>query len=175
MKKQISRFYSRQAPRLRSGLKGFTLIELLVVIAIIGLLSTLAVVSLNSARSKARDARRTSDIRQLQTGLDMYYNDNGKYPIYIAGDTFDIGQTDSDVLSTGVAAGFAAAGTGTTLMAQVPTDPQDTQKYYYKSDTTGTTYELRFVLENANSSWGCVASATCFAIPGSISSTDPGL
>jgi len=51
--------------------KGFTLIELLVVIAIIGLLSTLAVVSLNSAREKARDARRLSDVKQLSTILEM--------------------------------------------------------------------------------------------------------
>lgn len=51
--------------------KGFTLIELLVVIAIIGLLSSLAVVSLNSAREKARDARRVSDVRQLATLIEM--------------------------------------------------------------------------------------------------------
>ena len=51
--------------------KGFTLIELLVVIAIIGLLSTLAVVQLNSARSKSRDARRLSDVKQLSTILEM--------------------------------------------------------------------------------------------------------
>lgn len=50
---------------------GFTLIELLVVVAIIGLLSSLAVVNLNSARSKARDARRISDVRQLSTILEM--------------------------------------------------------------------------------------------------------
>jgi len=50
---------------------GFTLIELLVVIAIIGLLSTLAVVSLNSARGKARDAKRVSDIKQLSTIIEM--------------------------------------------------------------------------------------------------------
>ena len=51
--------------------KGFTLIELLVVIAIIGLLSTLAVVSLNSARGKARDAKRVSDVKQLSTILEI--------------------------------------------------------------------------------------------------------
>ena len=45
--------------------RGFTLIELLVVIAIIGLLSTMAVVSLNSARLKARDAKRASDAGHL--------------------------------------------------------------------------------------------------------------
>lgn len=53
------------------GRQGFTLIELLVVIAIIGLLSTLAVVSLNSARGKARDARRISDVKQLSTIIEM--------------------------------------------------------------------------------------------------------
>lgn len=56
--------------------QGFTLIELLVVIAIIGLLSTLAVVSLNGARSKARDARRLSDLRAVQSSLEMYRDDN---------------------------------------------------------------------------------------------------
>lgn len=60
--------------------KGFTLIELLVVIAIIGLLSTLAVVSLNNARAKSRDAKRVSDIKQVQTALELFYNDNNGYP-----------------------------------------------------------------------------------------------
>ena len=60
--------------------KGFTLIELLVVIAIIGLLSTLSVVALNGARARARDAKRISDIKQIQTALEMYYNENNAYP-----------------------------------------------------------------------------------------------
>ena len=60
--------------------KGFTLIELLVVIAIIGLLSTMSVLALNSARARARDAKRISDIKQIQTALEMYYNDNNNYP-----------------------------------------------------------------------------------------------
>ncbi|MFA7088218.1 MAG: prepilin-type N-terminal cleavage/methylation domain-containing protein, partial [Patescibacteria group bacterium] len=60
--------------------EGFTLIELLVVIAIIGLLSTLSILALNSARARARDAKRIADVKQIQTALEMYYNDVGDYP-----------------------------------------------------------------------------------------------
>lgn len=60
--------------------KAFTLIELLVVIAIIGVLSTLSVLALNSARAKARDARRLVDIRNIANAIIMYEMDNGDYP-----------------------------------------------------------------------------------------------
>ncbi len=50
--------------------KGFTLIELLVIIIIIGLLAVAIIVSLNSARAKARDAKRISDIKQMSKLLE---------------------------------------------------------------------------------------------------------
>lgn len=61
--------------------KGFTLIELLVVIAIIGIISAIVLVSLSSARARARDAQRLSDMRQIYTALMMYYNDYGCLPV----------------------------------------------------------------------------------------------
>jgi type II secretion system protein G len=61
-------------------IRGFTLIELLVVIAIIGLLSSVVLASLNSARAKSRDARRISDLKQMQLALELYYDSNGQYP-----------------------------------------------------------------------------------------------
>ncbi|MDP2593521.1 MAG: prepilin-type N-terminal cleavage/methylation domain-containing protein [bacterium] len=62
------------------GKRGFTLIELLVVIAIIGLLSSVVLASLNSARAKTRDAKRISEIREIQKALELYYDDHGYYP-----------------------------------------------------------------------------------------------
>lgn len=60
--------------------KGFTLIELLVVIAIIGILSGIIIPNLATARQSARDARRISDIKNIQLSLALYYNDNLAHP-----------------------------------------------------------------------------------------------
>jgi type II secretion system protein G len=109
--------------------KGFTLIELLVVIAIIGLLSTMAVVSLNTARGKSRDARRMSDIKQIQTALEMYNGDNGTYFT-----------TATATLASG------ALGTPLANYMAIPDDP-GSNTYLYASDED--TYTLTFVLEQA--------------------------
>lgn len=61
--------------------KGFTLIELLVVISIIGVLSSTILGSLSDARASARDARRQLDIKNIQTALEIYYTNNGEYPV----------------------------------------------------------------------------------------------
>ncbi len=62
---------------------GFTLIELLVVVAIIGVLATTVLSSLQDSRAAARDARRFQEVRQLQTALELYRNNNnGLYPCH---------------------------------------------------------------------------------------------
>ncbi|MGA2968148.1 MAG: prepilin-type N-terminal cleavage/methylation domain-containing protein [Candidatus Levyibacteriota bacterium] len=67
---------------LRPG-TGFTLIELLVVIIILGILIGMMLAILNPIAQieKAQDAQRMHDLKQLQTALDSYYNDDNYYPI----------------------------------------------------------------------------------------------
>jgi prepilin-type N-terminal cleavage/methylation domain-containing protein len=73
--------YNKIMKKIFQNTKGFTLIELLVVIAIIGILSSIVIASLNWARARSRDVTRLADLRQVQTALESYANDNGgSYP-----------------------------------------------------------------------------------------------
>lgn len=65
---------------IQSNSRGFTLIELLVVISIISLLSSIVLMSVNSARAKARDARKQADFRAISTALQLFFDKNGKMP-----------------------------------------------------------------------------------------------
>lgn len=60
--------------------KGFTLIELLVVIAIIAFLTQIVIGNMNDARKKSRDAKRVSDIAQLQLALELFFDKCNGYP-----------------------------------------------------------------------------------------------
>ena len=60
--------------------RGFTLIELLVVISIIALLASIIFSAVTAARSKARDAERISDMRQLSNAINLYFSDKGSLP-----------------------------------------------------------------------------------------------
>lgn len=62
--------------------KGFTLVELLVTISILAILTTIALIYYLGTQSRARDARRKSDLTTIQATLEQYHADQSYYPTY---------------------------------------------------------------------------------------------
>ena len=130
---------------------GFTIIELLVVISIIGLLSTISVVVLGSARKKGRDSKRVSDIKQIQTALNLYFDEKGIYPNSDTPITLGIGT--NLVLCDGGFKETTSSGDcplGKIYMTKIPSNPSPNGlSYSYTSPSSNTdTYSLSFALED---------------------------
>ncbi|HKX72515.1 MAG TPA: prepilin-type N-terminal cleavage/methylation domain-containing protein [Candidatus Saccharimonadales bacterium] len=62
--------------------KGFTIVELLIVIVVIGILAALVLNTFSGVQRRARDTERQTDINSVATQLEVYYNDNGGYPVF---------------------------------------------------------------------------------------------
>ena len=88
--------------------KGFTLIELLIVVVIIGILAAIAIPKFSSTRSKAYLAAMKSDLKNLATQQDIYYD-----TAYLYGTTLaDVNHTQSQgvaiVINEATGTGWAA-------------------------------------------------------------------
>ncbi len=139
---------------------GFTLIELLVVIAIIGLLSTLAVIALSSAREEARDQNRLSDLKQVQTALEIYFTENNQYPV--AKEGVVLGGSQAQCIDS--EEGFVRSGCENSLN-KLPSDPGE-YNYIYRSEN-GETYTIQARLEGQT---GGFSSGRVLVTPSGIES-----
>jgi len=159
--------------------EAFSLIELLVVIAIISTIIGLALPNFMGARSRARDARRKGEMKELKTALQLYYTDYGSFPPassaigklnYIAG----CGADGDTTCPAACSVDFAAGGTGcdTVYMTDFPGE-LGTSMFYF---TNSTDFCLKVTLENQSDSdietSFSRCSATCTAAGGAMSSTD---
>ena len=134
--------------------RGFTLIELLVVIAIIGVLSSVVLASLNTARTRANDAQRFANLKQVQTALELYAStNNGQYPNSGGNWNSQCGGWTQTTAANSVP-GITAGG----FMSQLPTDPQQNTSantccyLYYSGNGTA---DYKYMLYNCPTSYAC--------------------
>ena len=139
-------------PKTRLNQRGFTLIELLVVVLVISALSGIVISLINSGgfRQKAEDTQRVSDLKQIQTALELYFSDNRLYPI-----------TSGWVEVTGVDA--VSTTLSPTYINKMPADPKgiagqsaacgspEIPRYNYISSSNGASYILTATTALANS------------------------
>jgi len=109
---------------------GFTLIELLVVIAIIGILSSIVLASLNEARGEARDARRQSDLDQIQLALAQLHFECDRYP-----QTAAPVSSEDDITITASNCKSGEEASLSDFMSQIPSDPKGGGYGYASSET----------------------------------------
>lgn len=141
----------------------FTLIELLVVIAILGILSTLAIGNFRSSQLRGRDAQRKSDLKQISLGLEVYYNDHGKYPEGNAS-----GQIIGCPAPTACVWGEGEFKDSKTIFIKVmQTDPAGGVNYCYKTLDNKSKFQLFARLENTKDQdcigGSCVSATSCGA------------
>ena len=141
--------------------RGFTLPELLTVVAIIGTLSSIGVVSYDSVRANSRDVKRVSDLKQVQSALELFFENHSYYP----GDSFTgsegtiIGLPQTRFLTD---SGFRPQEDGILYMI-VPKNPEPNgSPYVYRSmDRAGNdcdaercdAYAILFTLEKGQGSY----------------------
>lgn len=113
----------------------FTLIELIVTISIIALISTVVFVSLSGSKQKERDAKKISDVLQLQTALENYKRAEGVYP-----STITLGQP------------LVGSTTGITFLSKVPEasigEDCGADQYSYSYSSTTKEYSFSFCINN---------------------------
>lgn len=100
--------------------RGFTLVELLISISIVAILAVLGLTGYSYFLKSARDAKRQSDLKLIQSALEAYHADHIYYPASI---------TFGEQLADG----------SKTYLTKIPSDPKEGQQYIYSPKPAGCT------------------------------------
>ena len=127
--------------------KGFTLMEILIAIAIIAILTAIGIVSYGSINRGARNAKRKSDIGQIQSALELYRSDFGYYPAINTSSLDDAKNLENN-------ADFI------TYLTVVPTDPRD-NAYVYQATSLNVGQYYGYCIASMLEPSELVADTTC--------------
>src|ERR1700742_2969023 len=112
---------------------GFTLIEIMVVVVILAVLGALVVPKILENVDKARVTRAQSDIRAIETALDLYRLDNFKYPTTEQGLQALVTQPNDPTLTNYRTGGY---------LPSTPKDPWNRPYQYTSPSSDGKDYEI---------------------------------
>jgi general secretion pathway protein G len=118
---------------MRHRQNGFTLIEIMVVVVILAVLGALVVPKILENVDKARVTRAQSDIRAIQTALDLYRLDNFKYPTTEQGLQALVKQPSDPTITNYRSGGY---------LPSLPKDPWNNPYQYVSPGSDGRDYEI---------------------------------
>ncbi|MGA2188400.1 MAG: type II secretion system major pseudopilin GspG [Steroidobacteraceae bacterium] len=118
---------------MRNRQSGFTLIEIMVVVVILAVLGALVVPKILENVDKARVTRAQSDIRAIQTALDLYRLDNFKYPTTEQGLQALVKQPSDPTITNYRSGGY---------LPSMPKDPWNNPYQYVSPGADGRDYEI---------------------------------
>jgi len=113
--------------------RGFTLIEIMVVVVILAVLGALVVPKILENVDKARVTRAQSDIRAIQTALDLYRLDNFKYPTTEQGLQALVTQPSDPGITNWRSGGY---------LPSLPKDPWNNPYVYVSPGANGRDYDI---------------------------------
>jgi general secretion pathway protein G len=113
--------------------RGFTLIEIMVVVVILAVLGALVVPKIIENVDKARVTRAQSDIRGIETALDLYRLDNFKYPTTEQGLQALVTQPNDPTITNWRAGGY---------LPTLPKDPWGNIYQYQSPGADGRDYDI---------------------------------
>jgi prepilin-type N-terminal cleavage/methylation domain-containing protein len=132
--------------------QGFTIVELLIVIVVIGILAALVITTYAGIQAKARNSKRQTDVQNIQTQLEAYFQTSGNYPSLADMNSASFLSTNMKSLDTGALQDPQGSSTAlvTTpalkVYAYQPLNAAGTS--CEASDITCTQYTLTATLEN---------------------------
>ena len=104
--------------------KSFTLLEMLIVLGIIAVILSIVTVAYSTTQKKSRDAKRKSDMKNMQNALEQYYSVCGY------------------VYPTGISPNGIMCGGSPAILTGMPVDPKTATPYVYSTTAPSAGFSL---------------------------------